>query len=109
MKVKDMMHKGVECVSPEPRSAPSPRECASSMSVPFRSPPTAPSSAWSPIGTLPSVVWPTTRAFHVKAKDVMTSGVVYCRDNEDIEDAVHHEGKADPQAAGARRGDADGR
>ena len=46
---------------------------------------------------------------NVKAKDVMTSGVVYCRDNEDIEDAVHHEGKADPQAAGARRGDADGR
>ena len=45
----------------------------------------------------------------IKAKDVMTSGVVYCRDNEDIEDAVHHEGKADPQAAGARRGDADGR
>jgi hypothetical protein len=33
----------------------------------------------------------------------------YCRNNEDIEDAVHHEGKADPQAAGARRGDADGR
>ena len=26
---------------------------------------------------------------NVKAKDVMTSGVVYCRDNEDIEDAVH--------------------
>ena len=24
----------------------------------------------------------------VKAKDVMTSGVVYCRDNEDVEDAV---------------------
>ena len=46
---------------------------------------------------------------NVKAKDVMTSSVVYCRDNEDLEDAVHHEGKADPQAAGARRGDADGR
>ena len=26
---------------------------------------------------------------NVKAKDVMTSGVVYCRDNQDIEDAVH--------------------
>ena len=24
----------------------------------------------------------------IKAKDVMTSGVVYCRDNEDVEDAV---------------------
>ena len=26
---------------------------------------------------------------NVKAKDVMTSGVAYCRDNQDIEDAVH--------------------
>ena len=25
---------------------------------------------------------------NVKAKDVMTSSVVYCRDNEDLEDAV---------------------
>jgi CBS domain-containing protein len=24
----------------------------------------------------------------IKAKDVMTSGVVYCRDNEDVEDAI---------------------
>jgi predicted transcriptional regulator len=31
---------------------------------------------------------------NVKAKDVMTSGVVYCRDNEDVEDAVRSmEGK----------------
>ena len=44
VKVKDMMHKGVECV------ADSGRRC--------------------------------------KAKDVMTSGIVYCRDNDGVEDAV---------------------
>ena len=103
MKVKDMMHKGVECVSPEPRSAPSPKECASSMSVPFRS------RMVTDRDITIRCVADHESISNVKAKDVMTSGVVYCRDNEDIEDAVHHEGKADPQAAGARRGDADGR
>ena len=89
MKVKDMMHKGVECVAPTPRSTPSQRKCASSTSAPF---PVASN------GTLIGMVTDrdiTIRCVadnesmsKVKAKDVMTSGVVYCRDNEDVEDAV---------------------
>jgi len=59
------------------------------MSAPFQSPPTASLLAWSPTRdiTIRCVVGNETMS-SIKAKDVMTSGVIYCRDNEDVEDAV---------------------
>ena len=45
MKVRDMMHKGVACVSPDTAIDAVAKKCASSMSAPFRSPPMAISSA----------------------------------------------------------------
>ena len=89
MKVKDMMHKGVECVSPETEiSAVAKRMRELDVGA-------------IPVATNGALVGMVTDrditircvADHesiskVKAKDVMTSGVVYCRDNEDIEDAV---------------------
>ena len=86
MKVKDMMHKGVECVSPDTTI----NAVAKRMrELDVGAIPVATN------GTLVGMV--TDRDIcvadnesmsKVKAKDVMTSGVVYCRDNEDVEDAV---------------------
>ena len=89
MKVKDMMHKGVECVSPETAiNAVAKRMRELDVgAIPVAS-----------NGTLVGMVTDRDIAIRcvadnesmskVKAKDVMTSGVVYCRDNEDVEDAV---------------------
>ena len=89
MKVKDMMHKGVECVSPD--------TAINAIAKKMRE---------LDVGAIPVaadgklVGMVTDRDItircvadgqdmsKVKAKDVMTSGVVYCRDNEDVEDAV---------------------
>jgi CBS domain-containing protein len=85
MKVKDMMHKGVECVSPDTAIdavAKKMRELDVGA-IPVTSD-----------GKLVGMV--TDRDITIRcvaddetmSKDVMTSGVVYCRDNEDVEDAV---------------------
>lgn len=89
MKVKDMMHKGVECVSPE-----------TAINI------VAKRMRDLDIGAIPIAIdgkligMVTDRDIaircvadredmsRVKAKDVMTSGVAYCRDIEDVEDAV---------------------
>jgi CBS domain-containing protein len=89
MKVKDMMHKGVECLSPDTAID----AIAKKMkeldvgAIPIAE-----------HGTLVGMVTDrdiTIRCVadnadmtKVKAKDVMTRGVVYCCDNEDVEDAV---------------------
>ena len=104
------MHKGFECVSPETEI----RAVAKRMrELDVGGIPVATNGALVGMVTDRDItircVADNESISNVKAKDVMTSSVVYCRDNEDLEDAVHHEGKADPQAAGARRGDADGR
>lgn len=89
MKVKDMMHKGVECVSPE--------TAIQAVAKRMRE---------LDVGAIPVEVdgklvgMVTDRDITIrgvadsedvsklKAKDVMTSGVVYCRDTEDVEDAI---------------------
>ncbi|MGC2410984.1 MAG: CBS domain-containing protein [Methyloceanibacter sp.] len=89
MKVKDIMHKGVECVSPD-----------AAVDV------IAKRMKELDIGAIPITengqlvgmvtdrditircVADNADMSKVKAKDVMTRGVVYCRDNEDVEDAV---------------------
>ena len=89
MKVKDMMHKGVECVSPD--------TAINAIAKKMRE---------LDVGAIPIaqdgklVGMITDRDItircvagngdmsKIKAKDVMTQGVVYCRDNEDVEDAV---------------------
>jgi CBS domain-containing protein len=73
-----MMHKGVECVSPDTAiNAIAKRMRELDVGA-------IPVSA---DGKLVGMV--TDRDIAIRnAKDVMTSGVVYCRDNEDVEDAV---------------------
>lgn len=89
MKVKDMMHTGVECVSPD--------TAVSAIAQKMRE---------LDVGAIPIAkdgklvgmitdrditircVADNEDMSKVKAKDVMTQGVVYCRDNEDVEDAV---------------------
>jgi len=89
MKVKDMMHKGVECVSPDSAI----NAIAKRMrELDVGAIPVAAD------GKLVGMVTDRDIAIRcvadsqdiskVNAKDVMTSGVVYCRDNEDVEDAV---------------------
>ena len=89
MKVKDMMHKGVECVSPDTAI----NAIAKRMrELDVGAIPVAAD------GKLVGMVTDRDIAIRcvadsqdiskVNAKDVMTSGVVYCRDNEDVEDAV---------------------
>ena len=89
MKVKDMMHKGVECVSPETSVS----AIAKKMkeldvgAIPIAKD-----------GKLVGMITDRDIAVRcvagggdiskVQAKDAMTHGVVYCRDNEDVEDAV---------------------
>ena len=87
MKVKDMMHKGVECVSPDTAINAVARRMRELDvgAIPVAS-----------NGALVGMVTDRDIAIRcvaesmskIKAKDVMTSGVVYCRDNEDVEDAV---------------------
>ena len=89
MKVQDMMHKGVECVSPDTAI----NAIAKRMrELDVGAIPVAAD------GKLVGMVTDRDIAIRcvadsqdiskVNAKDVMTSAVVYCRDNEDVEDAV---------------------
>ncbi len=89
MKVKDMMHKGVECVSPDT----SVDTVAKKMrELDIGAIPIAKD------GKLLGMITDRDIALRCvadgkdpskeKAKDVMTQGVVYCRDDEDVEDAV---------------------
>ena len=89
MKVKDMMHKGVECVSPD--------TAIDAIAKKMRELDVGPIPVVTE-GKLVGMITDRDIAIRcvaddetmskIKAKDVMTSGVVYCRDNEDIEDAV---------------------
>jgi CBS domain-containing protein len=89
MKVKDMMHKGVECLAPDTAVD----AIAKRMKeLDIGAIPIAEN------GTLVGMVTDRDIAIRcvadhadmskVKARDVMTRGVVYCRDNEDVEDAI---------------------
>jgi CBS domain-containing protein len=89
MKVKDMMHKGVECLSPDTAV----NKVAKRMkeldvgAIPI-------TKDGKLVGMITDrditirCVAQSEDMEKVKAKDVMTQGVVYCRDNEDVEDAV---------------------
>jgi CBS domain-containing protein len=89
MKVKDMMHRGVECVSPDTAI----NAVAKRMrELDVGAIPVA--SNGQLVGMLTDrditirCVAENESMSTIKAKDVMTSGVVYCRDSEDVEDAV---------------------
>jgi CBS domain-containing protein len=89
MKVKDMMHKGVECVSPDTAIdavAKKMRELDVGA-IPVASDGKLVGMVTDRDITIRCVADNETMS-KIKAKDVMTSGVVYCRDNEDVEDAV---------------------
>jgi CBS domain-containing protein len=89
MKVKDMMHKGVECLSPDTAID----AIAKKMkeldvgAIPIAEHGTLVGMMTDRDITIRCVADNADMA-KVKAKDVMTRGVVYCRDNEDVEDAV---------------------
>ena len=89
MKVKDMMHKGVECVSPDTAI----NLIAKKMrdldvgAIPVAANGKLVGMVTDRDITIRCVVGNETMS-SIKAKDVMTSGVIYCRDNEDVEDAV---------------------
>jgi CBS domain-containing protein len=89
MKVKDMMHKGVECLSPDTAVD----AIAKKMkeldvgAIPIAEHGTLVGMVTDRDITIRCVADNADMA-KVKAKDVMTRGVVYCRDNEDVEDAV---------------------
>lgn len=89
MKVKDMMHKGVECVSPDTAI----NAIAKKMrdldvgAIPVASNGELVGMVTDRDITIRCVADDETMS-KIKAKDVMTSGVVYCRDTEDVEDAV---------------------
>jgi len=89
MKVKDMMHKGVECVSPDTAI----NLIAKKMrdldvgAIPVAANGELVGMVTDRDITIRCVVGNETMS-SIKAKDVMTSGVIYCRDNEDVEDAV---------------------
>ena len=89
MKVKDMMHKGVECVSPDTAI----NSIAKKMlALDVGAIPIAQDGKLVGMITDRDIaircVADNADTSKVKAKDVMTQGVVYCRDNEDVEDAV---------------------
>ena len=89
MKVRDMMHKGVTCVSPDTAID----AVAKKMrELDVGAIPVAANGNLVGIITDRDItircVAGNEAMSKVKAKDVMTSGVVYCRDNEDVEDAV---------------------
>ena len=84
------MHKGFECVSPENEI----RAVAKRMrELDVGAIPVATNGALVGMVTDRDItircVADNESISNVKAKDVMTSGVAYCRDNQDIEDAVH--------------------
>lgn len=89
MKVKDMMHKGVECVSLDTAI----NAIAKKMrdldvgAIPVASNGELVGMVTDRDITIRCVADDETMS-KIKAKDVMTSGVVYCRDTEDVEDAV---------------------
>ena len=89
MKVKDMMHKGVECVSPDTAI----NLIAKKMrdldvgAIPVAANGKLVGMVTDRDITIRCVVGNETMS-SIKAKDVMTSGVIYCRDNEHVEDAV---------------------
>jgi len=89
MKVKDMMHKGLECVSPDTAI----NLIAKKMrdldvgAIPVAANGKLVGMVTDRDITIRCVVGNETMS-SIKAKDVMTSGVIYCRDNEDVEDAV---------------------
>ena len=89
MKVKDMMHKGVECVSPDTAI----NLIAKKMrdldvgAIPVAANGKLVGMVTDRDITIRCAVGNETMS-SIKAKDVMTSGVIYCRDNEDVEDAV---------------------
>ena len=89
MKVKDMMHKGVEYASPDTAIDAIARKM---RELDVGAIPVA--SNGSLVGMITDrditirCVAGNEAMSKIKAKDVMTSGVVYCRDNEDVEDAV---------------------
>jgi len=85
MKVKDMMHKGVECVSPD-LIAKKMRDLDVGA-IPVAANGKLVGMVTDRDITIRCVVGNETMS-SIKAKDVMTSGVIYCRDNEDVEDAV---------------------
>ena len=89
MKVKDMMHKGVECASPDTAVS----AVAQKMkeldvgSIPIAKDGKLLGMITDRDITIRCAAGNETMS-KVKVKDVMTQGVVYCRDNEDVEDAV---------------------
>ncbi len=89
MKVKDMMHKGVDCVAPDTAInviAKKMRELDIGA-IPIAVDGKLVGMITDCDITIRCVADDATMS-KVKAKDVMTSGVVYCRDTEDVEDAV---------------------
>jgi CBS domain-containing protein len=85
MKVKDMMHKGVECVSPDTTI----NAVAKRMrELDVGAIPVASDGALVGMVTDRDITIRCVADDETMSKDVMTSGVVYCRDNEDVEDAV---------------------
>jgi CBS domain-containing protein len=89
MKVKDMMHKGVECVAPDTTM----NSIAKRMKeLDVGAMPIAKDGKLLGMITDRDItircVAGNENMGKVKAKDVMTQGVVYCRDNEDVEDAL---------------------
>ena len=89
MKVKDMMHKGVECVSPDTAIDAIARKM---RELDVGAIPVASNGSLVGMITVRDItircVAGNEAMSKIKAKDVMTSGVVYCRDHEDVEDAV---------------------
>lgn len=89
MKVKDMMHKGLECVSPETGVA----NIAQKMKqFDVGAIPVAKDGELIGMITDRDIVIRCLAngkdSSKLKAKDVMTAGVVYCRDTEEVEDAI---------------------
>jgi len=89
MKVKDMMHKGIECVAPDTAVS----AVAQRMKeLDVGAMPIAKDGKLLGMITDRDItircVAGNENMSKVKAKDVMTQGVVYCRDNEDVEDAI---------------------
>jgi CBS domain-containing protein len=89
MKVKDMMHKGVDWVSPD---AAVDAVAKKMKELDIGAIPVAENGKLVGMVTDRDItircVAEGADLSKVRAKDVMTRGVVYCRDNEDVEDAV---------------------
>ncbi len=89
MKVKDIMHKGVDCVSPD---AAIDAIAKKMKELDIGAIPVAENGKLVGMVTDRDItircVAEGADMSKVRANDVMTRGVVYCRDNEDVEDAV---------------------